>query len=303
MLITSENFKALNKSLVTRYNVAASAYTPTSNKIAAKVSSPKGTNVYRWLGTFPVFKKFTGESKIESLDSSDFQVATDEWDVTVGIPRRDIERDDIATHAMTIAGLGRRGSQLPDKLTFDLLAAGFTGKDYTGKNFFDTNKKHTPHKAGTFTNKGTQVLAASSLKAGISALRSLKDPEGYPITVGTKLLLVVSEENSWTAEELLMKEKDAYGADNMLRGKADLLVSEWLSGPAWFLIAHDETNPALIYQEELAPGIVALTGPTSEHWLLQKEALFNGYGRATAGYGMPQKAYGSTGVDPIEEED
>lgn len=302
MLLTTENIRALNRGLITQYKIGAESYTPQYSSIATRVTSTKASNVYKWLGTFPVLERFTGESKIENLEQTDWEIKNEEWDKSIAIAQKDIERDDLATHGLVFQGLGRRGSQLPDKLVFDLLQDGFTKKDYTGKNFFDYGKQHSPRKAGTFSNKGTKVLAASSLKEALTQLRNQKDPEGYPVLVNDRITLVVPPTLEWLAKDLLEKETNRYGEQNILRGACDYIVSGWLSGPAWYLIAHDPSAPALIYQEERAPGVTALTqSADNEHLLRFKEFLYNVYGRASAGYGFPQRAYGSTGVDPVDD--
>lgn len=297
MLITNDTIASLNKTLVTRYNAAARAVTPQYQKVASRVSSTTAGNVYGFLGTFPALKRFTGESKIQSLDSSDYTILNEEWDVTIGIPRKDVERDQLASHSMAVGGLGRRGAQLPDTLVFGLLNDGFSAKDYTGTAFFADSKKHSGRKGATFDNKDTAALADASLKAAIAQLRGMKDAEGQPINEGLPLILVVPPALEFTARQLVSTTTVQQGGQNVLAGAAEVVVSAHLSSAtAWFLIAHDEFAPALIYQEEVAPGITALTNPQSEHLLLQKEFLYNCYGRGQAGYGFPQKAFGSTGA-------
>ena len=47
----------------------------------------------------------------------------------------------------------------------------------------------------------------------------------------------------------------------------------------------------------LAAALVTLTQPDSDHVFKKHEFLYQAYGRYNAGYGLPELAFGSTGVD------
>ncbi len=73
----------------------------------------------------------------------------------------------------------------------------------------------------------TTTLDASNFKAARTAMRSLKGDNGRPLNIKPNLL-VVGPGNEDAAEEILEAERNAQGATNVLRGKADLLVTSWL---------------------------------------------------------------------------
>lgn len=300
MQINSTNIANLFKGFRVIFNESFQAVTPQHPALAMKVASNKAAEVYHMLAALPGMKKFVNEAQLDNLGAISYQIDNEEWEDTLAVKRKDIERDSLGFYNPLMASLGVVGAEHPDELVANVLLAGFTAKDYTDKNFFDVEKPHNPNdgKAGKFSNKGTKKLSADNYSAAKAALKALKNGAGRPLGLGRKLLLVVSPANEDLASKILKASLVNQGETNIQQGTAELLVLNRLGdSPAWFLIEAGLPFKPIIYQEEVPVSLNALTDPTDSHVMLKQEFIFQAYGRYNVGYGLPQLIWGSTGAD------
>jgi len=299
MQINQKSLKAVFTGFKTLFLVAFQGAKPQWEKIAMKTTSTNAQEVYTWLGALPGMKKLVGEVVIENLSASQLTIVNDEFESTVAVKRAEVERDNVGLYTPVMQSLGLAAAQHPDEMVGDLLSDGFSKKDYTGKNFFDTGKKHEPDnkKSTTFDNKGTKVLNGTSYGVAKKSLRSLKNARGRSMKIGQNLMLVVPPALEDVAREILQAERTDGGKTNIQKGTADLLVYPDLkTDTEWFLIETGMPVKALIFQEEVKPELNSQTSEDSDHVFTKKEYLYQAYSRCNAGYGLPQLAYGSTGT-------
>lgn len=272
---------------------------PLYAKIAMKTTSSSAKETYGWLGALPGMKKMVGEVVIENLTTSDFTISNEEFESTVGVKRAELERDNEGLYTPLMQSLGSAAAQHPDELVGALMSGGFTNKDYTGKNFYDTDKKHEPtnSKSTKFTNKSTAALSTTSYSAAKAAIRKMKNARGRSMKLGTKLMLVVPPALEDTAREILQADRHANGKTNIQKGTADLLVfPDLATDTEWHLIECGQPVKPFIYQEEVKAELHSQTSSDSDHVFKKKEFLYQAYSRGNAGYGLPQLAHGSTGT-------
>ena len=282
-------------------------------KIAMRMPSNAAEEVYAWLGAMPGLRKMMGKAIIQNFSASDYRIKNDEYESTIPVKEADIERDRLGIYTPLMSNLAVAAAASVDALMANTLEGGFTNADYTGKNFFDTNKKHEPNnsKSLTFTNLMTAPLSANSFAAAKALLKGMKNSQGNAMGLGKKLLLVVPPALESMALQILTAENIAATAKNtdgtiagvaavtnVQKGTADYLVWSQLAGSdtAWFLLEVGLPVKALIYQDEKAIDLLAVTTPQSEHVVLYHEYIYQAYARFGAGYGLPQLAIGSTGV-------
>lgn len=106
--------------------------------------------------------------------------------------------------------------------------------------------------AGPNTTPATAALTTESLAAGITAVKSRKDPEGNLVAPG-RLVLVVGPALEMQARQILSATEIRMTSGNRtsvmpnyLAGAVDLVVHNRLPGNAWFLLpAPTEARPAL----------------------------------------------------------
>ncbi len=300
MQINQSNLVALYKGYRTLFLNTMTATATHWNKVAMPTTSNALEEIYHWLGRFPKMRKFLGEAAIKNIAANKFSIPNDEFEATVSVKEAHIETDQYGIYNPMFEMAGFSAAQHKDELVANLLTNGFTQKDYTGKNFFDTDKLNNPQdaKSGKFTNKGTKKLSAANFEAAVAAIKSVKDSEGQPLGIGIKLLLVVHPSNESLARRILNAELINGGETNVNKGTAELLVWPQLTNAdAWFVLETGFPFKAVILQTVKETRLTGITNPESDHVLKFHEYLYQAYGLYGAGYGLPQLAWGSTGAD------
>lgn len=311
MQINVSTLSALFKGYRTLFLDAYQAGKPMWDRYSMKTGSASAEEIYHWLGSFPGMEEFKGDPKIDNLTASRYTIPNKEWNKIIGIKRAEIERDAYGIYNPIFQTLGVVAKQHPDELTANLLLNGFVTQDYTGKNFFDVNKTQDPGGPTKLSNKGTGGLGPNNYAAALAAIKSVRGSTNRPMNLGQKLLLVVPPQLEQTGKQILEADfimqtaantgtiAAAAAVTNVNKGTAELVVLPYLSAQPtyWFILEVGFPIRPLILQVEKEVELTSLINPDSEHVFLEKEFLYQGYGRYNAGYGLPQLAWGSTGAD------
>lgn len=279
------------------------------------VVSNGASESYNWLGAMPTMRKLIGEIQIRNLSANKWEIFNEEFENTIGVLRKDIERDKLGIYKPILQTMGADARRNPDRLLVQLMTGGFTQRDYTGKYFFDTDKEGTPGTRFPFTNKDTKKLSPANFAAARQKMMELRAANGEPMDLGQDLVLVVSPKNEALGKEILQHDLvmktarnvagtenvAAAGTQNANKGTARLKVWNRLAAyntDAWFLFELGMPLKPFIVQIELPPEVVGVTNINDSHVVLKKEFIYQAYCREAAGYGMPELAFGSTGADP-----
>jgi len=123
----------------------------TWQRLATLVPSSTRENHYAWLGQWPELREWIGDRHIKGLESHDYRIVNRKFESTIEVPRDDIDDDNYGVFAPLFSGMGQAAAQHPDRLIYELLAAGFTSLCYDGQNFFDTDH---PVGEGVVSNSG-----------------------------------------------------------------------------------------------------------------------------------------------------
>lgn len=312
MQINQANLAALFRGYRVQFMEAYQGATPFWDQIAMRTPSSSAQELYHWLGAVPGMKQLLGEVVISNLAANKYAITNNEWEDTIAVKQADIERDTYGIYNPLMQAMGIASKEHPDELTSNLLINGFTTTDYTGKNFFDTNKVQDGDAKGTLlSNKGTLKLGPTSFAAARQAIKSVKNSKGRPMGLGRKLLLIVPPALEVQGRQILQADfiqqtaKNVAGSENIgaaavtnvNKGTAELVVWPRLAGSdnAWFLLEVGMPVKPLIVQVEKETGLQSLTNPDSDHVFKRHEFLYQAYGRYNAGYGLPQLAWGSDG--------
>lgn len=287
---------------------------PNYEEMATVVTSSGASESYDWLGAMPTMRKLLGEINIRNLSANNWKIFNEEFENTIGIKRAEIERDSFGLYKPMIQLMGSDARRNPDRLLASLIANGFTTKDYTGKNFFDTGKKGTPDAKVTFSNKDTKKLSADNYAAARQSILERRAANGEPMELGHDLLLLVGPKNERLAKTILQDDfvmqaaKNVAGTENIGAAapsnpnKGTARMKMWqrlgaLNPDAWFLFEMGLPLRPFIVQIELPPEVVGVTNINDSHVVLKKEFIYQAYCREAVGYGMPELAFGSTGAD------
>lgn len=272
-------------------------------KFATRFPNTAAALDLNWIAAIPGMKKMAGAAQLNNLELVKWSIDNEEFEDTIALKVKDIERDQIGIYTPRLQMLAGAGARHPDQLLGALMLAGFSTKDYTGKNFFDTGKKHFPGvKAGTtFDNKITDALDSTSFKAARTMLKTMKivfpDGSETKLNLGTDLTLIVSPTNEDVARQILTAEQ-IDGTSNTLRGAAKLEVwGELGDSAAWFLMDGAYPIKPFAFSDEKPVSLTSCTNLQDSHVLLNKEFIYQAYSRGNMGYTLPQLCVGSTGAD------
>jgi len=112
---------------------------PTWNKLATKIPSTTSSEKYAWLGGWPKLREWIGDRQIKNLQTHDYTIKNRHFELTVSVPRNEIEDDAYGVYAPLMEGMGKATGLHPDELVYGLLLAGFDTPCYDGQPFFDAD--------------------------------------------------------------------------------------------------------------------------------------------------------------------
>ncbi|MCL5105531.1 MAG: Mu-like prophage major head subunit gpT family protein [Armatimonadetes bacterium] len=265
-------------------------------RVATIVPSESDEEDYPWLGAVPTVREFKDERMPLGLLEHNYTIRNKTWESSIAVERAAIEDDKFGQIKLRVQSLAREAKRHVDELVFTLLKNGFAATCYDGQYFFDTD--HAEGDSGTQSNKGTSALDAAALQAAITAMMKYKDDRGRLLGV-TPDLLVVPPDLQWTAMELLEStywpgsQSNHKMANNVLKGKLDLLVSPYLTDTSdWFVLSTKGVVKPVILQSRTPVEFAALEAD-SESGFLRDQYIYGVRARYNAGYGLWQMAYGS----------
>jgi phage major head subunit gpT-like protein len=261
-----------------------------------------------WLAAIPGMRKLVGTAVLNNLELVNWQIPNEEWEDTLAVKLKDIERDQLGVYNERLRLLADAGARHPDELLGQVLLAGFETKDYTGKNFYDTGKKHFPTGKASFSNKLTVELHPKTFELARKMLRTMKivfpDGSETKLPLGRDMVLVVGPANESLGREILTAETIPGGGTNVNRGTATLEVwNEIGDGPEWFLFDQGFAVKPFAFSDEKPVSLASVTDLDDSHVLLKKEFLYQAYGRYNVGYMLPQLIIGSTGADEYTDDE
>ena len=302
MIPNRQNLELVFRSLSAEFNNAYGAAKPTWMAIAMMVNSSTLNEEYPWLQNFPKMREWITERQIKQLAAHVYRLRNRDFEATIGIDRNDFDDDRMGAHRTEAAGAGQSAGLWPDEMVYEAVDKSFAALCHDGRPFFADN--HPLDNGETFDNLMTEALAADSLAAargsfGVAETRlmEMKDPEGRPLGLMPKKLLVPP---ALKATARLLMESDRLGGDdpNPYRGAAEVECSSRLtSRTAWFLTAEGGGGmKPFLWQLRKTPEIDSIMSPNSDHVFKRREYLFGIHGRGEAGYTLPQLAIGSTGT-------
>lgn len=281
----------LSKGLLTNFFEGYTNAQTSWQEVATKVPSTARSENYAWIGSLPRMRKMKGERVPKKLLAHTYTITNEEYEASIEVSHADIKDDQTGQYGIQAKSIGESVKMFPDELIFETLIPNGTSElAYDGQYFFDTD--HPIGETGaTQSNLFTTALSATSFNTARTMLRRMKDDSGRPtINRNMDLLLVVSPELENTAELILEAERDASGATNTNKGKARILVVDWLADTNnWYLLnVSGVIKPFVLQEREFIPFESLEEG--SEPNFMRKKNYYGTYWRGNAGYGLYQKA-------------
>ena len=285
----------LAKGLLTNFYEGWDAVTPQVDRVAMRVPSTARSETYAWLGSLPRMRKMRGERIPAKLKAYSYTLVNEEYESSIEVKRADIKDDQTGQYGPLARSIGESARLYPDEMVFGtLLPNGFTELCYDGQYFFDTG--HPVGDGTTQSNKLATDLDATQFAAAVKMLEQMKDDNGRPFNKQLDLLLVVGAGNRATAESLIELQYTTGGMSNINYKKAELLVNPWISDDdSWYLINKaGVVKPFVVQEREFIPFEALEDDSEKAFW--NKKYFYGTYWRGNFGYGLYQKAVGSTGA-------
>jgi phage major head subunit gpT-like protein len=247
---------------------------------------------------------FDGERKPVQVGNYKYSIDNEEYEASMAVDMKDIDDDQLGQYGILAGQIGESSAMFPDELIYGtLLPGGFSGLAYDGQYFFDTD--HSVGASGTQSNLITIKLGPTGFAAARLLFYKFKDDQGRPLNPNLDLLLIIPPELLATAEALINTQYTSPGVANPYYQAAEIRVNPWLTDAnGWYLVNRVGKVKAFVLQnrkrEELSvlgqkPGDATVVNQ-SEAQFMRRKLYVGTYWRGAVGYGLFQKAVGSTGA-------
>lgn len=297
MIVNQANLQAMNVGYSSVYNKAFETAKTNYQEFSTTVPSSTAEQSYKWLGQMPQMREWIGERQIQALAAYDYTLKNKKFEMTVAVPRDDIEDDQYGVYTPMFGNMGESAALHPDNLCFQALKDGFEKPCYDGLPFFSDN-----HKSGdkTFSNLSHENLSVEAFEKARTAIMSITGDQGKSLNLVPNLL-IVSPTNEKMAR-LILEADQVEGTTNVNKGLAKLLVATELADMpnVWFLGVTNRFIKPIIYQDRKKIKLTSYTKDDDMNVFLNDEFVWGVDGRSNAGYSFWQMMYGSDGT--AEEE-
>ena len=221
---------AVNKFLLAGFNAVEQVWQQIS--AVRSVSDFKAVNMYRLNGSFKFSKVGNaGELKVAAGSDSKRSLSAETYGITTSLTRQDIINDDLNALSLIPQRIGR--------------GAALSLNEVIWGEFLSSNSSYYQAASAAAGN----ALSFSSLSAATTAFRKLTDPDGNPLGIQPRVLLVPPE-LELTAAQLMTQSlliasglsstssKTVEPSANVLAGRYRVVVSNYLtSASTWWLLA------------------------------------------------------------------
>ena len=139
MIINQQNLNTLFTGFKSAYKNGFEGAQSSWASVAMQVPSTTSKEIYGWLGQLPGMREWIGPRHIKSLATKGFEIENLDFEMTISVPRNDIEDDQYGIYTPLVQDMGRAAAAHPDELVFKTLAKGWTELCHDGQYFFDTD--------------------------------------------------------------------------------------------------------------------------------------------------------------------
>jgi phage major head subunit gpT-like protein len=294
MLITRDNLNALRTTFGAQFQSGFDSATTFADKISTETGSQNAQNLYGWIAQQLKARKWKGPRLVRNLSERSYMLENEEYEVTVGIPRKDIINDNLGIFAnQTMPQVGNAIAKIPDDLVVSVMQNNAVCFD--GGNFFATNHPTYDDSGSTYANLfGSSALDATNFNTVWAAMSSYVGEDGKPLGVNPNLLIVPPQLKRAALE--IVNATFAVGAggtnvtaENVLKGWADVLVIPELGNQptVWYLADVSRGIMPFVKQVREPYSFVAKDSPTDDNVFMNNEFVYGGYWYGNVGVTLP----------------
>jgi phage major head subunit gpT-like protein len=296
--LTKATLEALDTSIKALFRKSYDgAPTGIYRKVCSEVPSESRDQHYPFAIDSGAVREFKGDRVVNSLELGDFKITNQEFELTWGIRRSDVEDDITGMLFQKVRQGAAKFAKHPDRLLASLIAANPTGLD--GVALFHVAHPRNPANSdgNTYTNiYAARPLTVENAAAVRAKMMSLAGPDGEPLSPMPRLLLVPPTLEQ-QAEEVAraMYAPSAAGTairQNVMAGKYDVLVMPHLeaqSSSTWYMLDLSDEDFPFIFQTRRALEFVTLFSPEDPDVFKRGEYVWGGSVRYAMGPGTPYR--------------
>lgn len=282
-----------------------------ANRLCNRFQSNMGTEKYAGLGNVPLMREWVGAKLAKQLKEYPFTIDNKDWESTLEVKRKDLQRDKTGQLVMRTAQLAMRAAEHEEKLLSALIDGGdgsTNGTAYDGQNYFSDT--HSVGASGTIDNNISSDIAtttaptstemSAAIMASIQALYGFKDDTGEPSNQNAREFIIMVPTVFWSAAiTAITKDRLSANTDNpLLNIGLSLSVVQnprltWTTKFATFAV--DGVSKPMIIQEENPPSVEVL-GEGSDWAFHNASHLFSLIKSGNVGFGRWDKGVLTTFV-------
>lgn len=279
LTLNPANLALMKQGFNAAFKGAFGSATPMWDKVAMKVPSTTGEEVYGWLGANTKFREWLGERVFQNLKTHGYSIKNKTFENTVSVPREAIEDDQYGIYTPLMAQMGQDAATHPDELLFGLIALGVSTLCYDGQYFFDTD-----HPVGL---SGQEVSVSNYTSAGGNNPWYLLDTSKVlkPFIMQMRRDYAFIAKTNLADENVFNKNEFVFGADARLNVGFGLWQQAYASRATLDAAGYGAARQAMMSFKAdngkplgIMPNLL-LVGPTNEKAALdvvQAERLANG---------------------------
>jgi len=207
MLINASNINSMYTGFKILFGKGFETTESYAQRLASMLPSNSREENYAWIGQIPAMREWIGDRQIGNLEAFSYLIKNRTFELTVEIPREDIEDDKLGTYGEMFKQLGSQSKIHPDELLFGLLKNGFGAACYDGQYFFDTDHPVT-QADGTASSVSNMAAGTDPAWFLIDATKMIK-----PLIFQTRRDYKLTSMNKESDEHVFMRNKFLYGVD------------------------------------------------------------------------------------------
>src|SRR5687767_3028917 len=275
MDLTPDSIRALRRDLHNDFRGAFDETAVSYPLLTTTIPSNSSRNDYTWINDLPSMREWIGSRVVQNFAGSAYSLENKEWEMTIGVKRRDIEDDNLGFYTTIAQDMGASARKHPDDLFLSLLQNGHANLCYDGQYFFDTDHPVDGANAssGTYSNYFTgRALTDTNYNLTRNAMLGYKNSSGRSLGI-RPTYLVVPPALEITARQLVEVQTNAAGAGNPYYGTSKVLMIPELAGQdtTWYLIAANRVIKPFIFQTRRPLQLVTKNQITDEVVLIENE--------------------------------
>jgi phage major head subunit gpT-like protein len=279
LTLTPANLALLKQGFNAAFKGAFTTASPMWDKIAMRVASATGEEVYAWLGANTKLREWVGERVFQNLKTHGYTIKNKTFESTVAVPREAIDDDQYGVYTPLMAQMGQDAALHPDELIFGLVALGISTLCYDGQYFFDID-----HPVGL---SGQEVSVSNYNSVGANNPWYLLDTSKVlkPFILQSRRDYAFVAKTSLTDENVFNKNEYVFGVDGRLNVGFGLWQQAYCSKATLDTAGYAGARSAMMSFKTdsgkplgIMPNLL-LVGPSNENAALnvvQAERLANG---------------------------